>query len=93
MPSLASLLLDDVLREIYFYAALREQPRPYQVPSSSDTSSDGYTLDIDNSLGWIRLTHVSRQWRAVGLNIPQLWAGVVCIYESIHAVETVLQRA
>ncbi|KZV70280.1 hypothetical protein PENSPDRAFT_752718 [Peniophora sp. CONT] len=81
-------LVDDVLREIYFYVASQE--RPYQ---SRPSLTSGLQSNRGAWLGWMRLTHVSRQWREVGLHIPQLWAELVCIYESNEAVNAILQRA
>ncbi|KAI0033008.1 hypothetical protein K488DRAFT_14992, partial [Vararia minispora EC-137] len=44
-----------------------------------------------SSLGWIRITHVSRHWRAVALHVPLLWARSVCTLPAAFAV--LLQRA
>ncbi|KAI0029578.1 hypothetical protein K488DRAFT_88577 [Vararia minispora EC-137] len=43
------------------------------------------------TLGWIRATHVCRRWRAVGLHLSFLWAGIVCAIP--RAVNVVLARA
>ncbi|VDB87554.1 unnamed protein product [Peniophora sp. CBMAI 1063] len=82
-------LLDDILREIYFAVAEQEPPHTPEVIRRylSDTQTPRPPL------GWIRLTHLSRQWREVGIDTPTLWARAVCIYESDDAVNTIRQRA
>ncbi|VDB88672.1 unnamed protein product [Peniophora sp. CBMAI 1063] len=42
-------------------------------------------------LGWIRLSFVSRLWRATILDLPVLWARVICVYPK--AFNTMLSRA
>jgi hypothetical protein len=44
-----------------------------------------------STFGWVRLTHVCRFWRYVGLEIPSLWARIVSIIPS--AAPAFLDRA
>ncbi|VDB96006.1 unnamed protein product [Peniophora sp. CBMAI 1063] len=43
------------------------------------------------SLGWISLTHVSRLYRTVGLDLALLWGGVVHVFPA--ALDTIMMRA
>ncbi|KZV72204.1 hypothetical protein PENSPDRAFT_683902 [Peniophora sp. CONT] len=53
--------------------------------------------DIDHpapdSLGFIRGSHVCQLWRAVMLDLPTLWADIICTYRVASAVKTFLKRA
>ncbi|KZV71576.1 hypothetical protein PENSPDRAFT_751671 [Peniophora sp. CONT] len=45
----------------------------------------------DSSLGWIVLAHVCSRWRAVGLDLPQLWGNILFVFPK--AVHDVLARS
>ncbi|KZV70282.1 hypothetical protein PENSPDRAFT_752720 [Peniophora sp. CONT] len=85
-----SRLVDDIIRELYLLVALQEPP---YAPASSDRTPPRRSSKRGPPLGWIRLTHVSRQWRAVGLNVATLWANIICVYESNDAANAALMRA
>lgn len=62
-------------------------------PPTSVSTESFYPLDASSkpgSLGWIKLTHVSRDWRRVGLNISALWANIICVFPP--AFDTILPR-
>ncbi|KZV64656.1 hypothetical protein PENSPDRAFT_757075 [Peniophora sp. CONT] len=44
-------------------------------------------------LGWIRLAHVNREWRALILDLPVLWGRVLCSFRSQGAFRTILSRS
>ncbi|VDB85005.1 unnamed protein product [Peniophora sp. CBMAI 1063] len=33
-----------------------------------------------NSLGWVKLAHVNKRWRQILLELPCLWARIVCLF-------------
>lgn len=61
----------EILAHIFALVASESVPRPYTTLHASHTGASG-------SLGWIVVTHVCRQWRAVAMNSPWLWANCVC---------------
>jgi len=57
----------DILLEIFFFVVVQERPWPPPVyPMESGVEGP--------LLGWIRLSHVCREWRYLCLNTPSLWA-------------------
>lgn len=73
-------LADDVLCEIYYILADED---PSRGPKQKHYDEAG-------SLGWIRLTHVCRQWRRVGIDLAVLWARITCIFPP--DIRTVIER-
>ncbi|VDC06617.1 unnamed protein product [Peniophora sp. CBMAI 1063] len=47
--------------------------------------------DVPPTLGWIRYTHVCKEWRNIGLSMPGLWGDIFPIFP--FAAETVLARS
>ena len=76
-------LSDDVLRELFDTVADIDPPRTsFHDDDDSDTE--------DGSLGWIRMTHVCRRWRRIGLDMSVLWARIICMFPA--GVKTIAQR-
>ncbi|VDB91919.1 unnamed protein product [Peniophora sp. CBMAI 1063] len=79
----------DVLCELYHTAAIFDPPRGPRQGLDDHYCSRPSTFPGD--LGWIKLTHVSRHWREVGLGLSALWAGIVCAFPP--TIEDILLRA
>ncbi|TFY73441.1 hypothetical protein EWM64_g10571 [Hericium alpestre] len=79
-----SRLPPEVLSQIFQYIAVVEQsyPRTRYFPPF---------LGSSGTLGWIKITHVCRQWRDVALADSRLWAKTVCALPS--ATPEMLQRS
>ncbi|VDB96871.1 unnamed protein product [Peniophora sp. CBMAI 1063] len=75
-----SRLPSDLLFDIFARVASEHQP----------TRPDA-SVGKPGSLGWIGLSHVSRRWRSVLLDMPSLWASCVCTFPS--AMPDIVARA
>jgi hypothetical protein len=53
---------NDVICEIYLHLVDNDMPFPEEIGKPG-------------SLGWVRLTHVCRRWRDIGLSLAAIWAG------------------
>ncbi|KZV63770.1 hypothetical protein PENSPDRAFT_669466 [Peniophora sp. CONT] len=84
-PNAFVLLPDDIIRELF--EALADIDTPRRAPYRKAWTSSARSPD----LGWIRLTHVSRRLRHIGINLSTLWGRVVCSFPS--AWETTLARS
>ncbi|VDC02089.1 unnamed protein product [Peniophora sp. CBMAI 1063] len=82
-------LPDDILYEIYEWAAIVYPPKNY-VASLPTVRAQALAR-----LGWIVLTHICRHWRAIGLSshLAPLWARVVCFSPHWRALREVPLRA
>ena len=65
-----SSIPDDILCELYAILADVDPPRRDGRPTWEDHSP---------SLVWLKLTHVCRRLRLLGLELPHLWGRIVCI--------------
>ncbi|KZV64217.1 hypothetical protein PENSPDRAFT_656753 [Peniophora sp. CONT] len=75
---------DDIFNEILDAVA-------YIEPAGQPTRNRDHQRETWQTLGWIRLTHVCRRWRYIGLNRPSLWASVVTNFP--RASEIMIARA
>ncbi|VDC06359.1 unnamed protein product [Peniophora sp. CBMAI 1063] len=85
-------LPDDVMCEIFHAAAELEPPRRASVLRAwpeLDTSRMEHLI----ALGWIRLTHVCQNWRAILLSMTDLWGRVAFTFTSRSAFPTLFVRA
>ncbi|KZV64215.1 hypothetical protein PENSPDRAFT_656752 [Peniophora sp. CONT] len=80
-------LPDDIISELFDILAVIECPRlPTFGPLYPHPRPEAWKL-----LGWIRLTHVCRRFREVGLRRSALWGRVVIVFPS--AFDTLLARS
>ncbi|KZV72505.1 hypothetical protein PENSPDRAFT_359554 [Peniophora sp. CONT] len=82
-PSPVQRLPNDIICELFYIVAELDPPRIARCQEDRLYEKPG-------SLGWIRMTHVCRGWRGVGLDMSTLWAGVVCVFPP--GVETIARR-
>lgn len=82
-PSLIQRLPDDIIYELFYIVAEFDPPQIARVQEDGSYVKPG-------SLGWIRMTHVCRRWRRLGLDMSKLWAGIVCVFPP--GVETIARR-
>ncbi|VDC07022.1 unnamed protein product [Peniophora sp. CBMAI 1063] len=76
-------LPDDVLCEMYNVLAEIDPPR---------AAGRNVRRDMNhNTLGWIKLTHVNRRLRGLGLNLATLWGRVLCLLP--RGCEEILERS
>ncbi|KZV64214.1 hypothetical protein PENSPDRAFT_757429 [Peniophora sp. CONT] len=73
-----------------FYALAAVAP-PQSIPKGHSWPTPWRGATSPGSLGWIKLTHVSRDWRRIGLDISALWADIICVFP--QAFDTMLDRA
>lgn len=85
-----SLLPDDIIRELYETLADIDIPRRASYRKLSAYSHSARNSD-EGSLGWIKMTHVSRRLRNIGINLSSIWGRVVCVFP--RAWETTLARS
>ncbi|KZV63212.1 hypothetical protein PENSPDRAFT_657495 [Peniophora sp. CONT] len=79
---LSTQLPDDIVYEV-FHASAQANP-----PCSPRRR--GFD-DPPGSLGWISMTHICSRWRQIGINIPSLWAQIICTFSANKT--TILHRA
>ncbi|VDC06360.1 unnamed protein product [Peniophora sp. CBMAI 1063] len=89
----------DILREIFHFVAVSEpvvgrlEPtglrRQRLVTPHSYGSPEVIKIKRTN---WMRLSQVCRFWRAVLLDMPELWAGIAFTYQNLRAFPTLLSR-
>jgi len=75
-------LSEDIIHELFLLFAEVDPP----IKRNCDN-------DFSLQLGWVRLTHVCRRWREVGLKIPSLWADIVWAFPSPAAFDEIRARA
>ncbi|KZV61825.1 hypothetical protein PENSPDRAFT_693062 [Peniophora sp. CONT] len=76
---------DDIIRELFTILADIDVPH-----RDGENDLDDYQYHRA-SIGWIRLTHVCRRLRILGLGLPDLWARIICTFPG--ACTTILERA
>ncbi|VDB87413.1 unnamed protein product [Peniophora sp. CBMAI 1063] len=89
-PATLISLPDDIICELFFALAKVDVPRRASTQNSPRLFDD-FAEDRHPSLGWIRLTHVARRLRHIGIDLPTLWGRVVSIFPS--ARETTFARS
>ncbi|VDC02096.1 unnamed protein product [Peniophora sp. CBMAI 1063] len=78
---MAQTLPEDVIREVFEHLAI-----------VNPAGWISYTQPWF-SLGWIAATHVCLRWRAIALDMPTLWADVVCAFPGSSTADELLARA
>ena len=82
-PSRPIELSADVLGGIYRMATVVDPPTSklaYPPQGLNVAGRRRKSPVITASLGWIKITHVCRHWRNVGIDLASLWASVVCAF-------------
>ncbi|VDC04189.1 unnamed protein product [Peniophora sp. CBMAI 1063] len=79
-------LPDDILSELFDVLAQLDPPRSTPALLSSRSRPESWKL-----LGWIKLTHVSRYLREIGLRRATLWARDVTVFPA--ALNILLERS
>ncbi|KZV68289.1 hypothetical protein PENSPDRAFT_736015 [Peniophora sp. CONT] len=93
-PTLAGLP-DDIICELFKALETLDAPHgPLYRRSSRLAHLEFEHGQRGPSLGWIKLTHICRRLRNIGIGyLPALWGRVVCVFPNAHAWKTILARS